>query len=357
MRRPAGHRGAQENLNTRDRRRIHRDRRLDHQHAGAGAAGQLDRKPLDTRSNRVRTDDQQRCRWRHVHGARRPAITPTARRHAVHCADLRREHRDHNSAWPITDTPCRFSQDACVSRSVPSERIQVVEQLVRSSIARVPSPGRTALRPAEMLAPGYTPACRPSRVSAAQPPISVSRRPGSCGTRVRRRHPPRSPRPHPDLQPAARGCRASAVRAALPRPSSTLRAWPGRFPTTRFPRHNRDPRCPTMRPAGRPDARVSAGRIKCAEFLAPTADYFPHPTCCTLDSGSRARSPRWGAVGTMARLPGPSAALRPVPAPRAVLRRPPTHRVLAASRRATAARQLPTSAAGAPPIPPDPPGS
>jgi hypothetical protein len=78
-----------------------------------------------------------------------------------------------------------------------------------------------------------------------------------------------------------------------------------------------------MRPAWRADSRVSAARMRCAEFLAPTADYFPHPTCCTLDSGSRARSPRWGAVGTMARLPGPSAALRPVPAPRAVLRRPP----------------------------------
>ena len=77
-----------------------------------------------------------------------------------------------------------------------------------------------------------------------------------------------------------------------------------------------------MRPAWRADSRVSAARMRCAEFLAPTADYFPHPACCTLDSGSRARSPRWGAVGTMARLPGPSAALRPVPAPRAVLRRP-----------------------------------
>jgi hypothetical protein len=63
------------------------------------------------------------------------------------------------------------------------------------------------------------------------------------------------------------------------------------------------------------------------------------PTCCTLDSGSRARSPRWGAVGTIARLPEPSAALRPFPAPRAVLRRPLTDRLLAASGRLLTARQ------------------
>ena len=34
-----------------------------------------------------------------------------------------------------------------------------------------------------MLAPGHTPVCRRSHVSAAQPPISVSRRLVSCGTR------------------------------------------------------------------------------------------------------------------------------------------------------------------------------
>ena len=65
---------------------------------------------------------------------------------------------------------------------------------------------------------------------------------------------------------------------------------------------------------------------------APTT--FRTRTCCTLGSGSRARSPRWGAVETMARLPGPSAALRTVPAPRAVLQRPPTDGVLAVSGRA-----------------------
>src|SRR3954468_22176436 len=35
-----------------------------------------------------------------------------------------------------------------------------------------------------MSAPGHTPVCRRSSVSAAQPPISVSRRVISCGTRV-----------------------------------------------------------------------------------------------------------------------------------------------------------------------------
>ena len=37
-----------------------------------------------------------------------------------------------------------------------------------------------------MLAPGHTPVCRRSHVSAAQPPISVSRRLVSCGTRAGR---------------------------------------------------------------------------------------------------------------------------------------------------------------------------
>jgi hypothetical protein len=44
-------------------------------------------------------------------------------------------------------------------------------------------------------------------------------------------------------------------------------------------------------------------------------------------------------VGTIARLPGPSAALRHVPAPRAVLQRSPTDRVLAASGRLLTAQQ------------------
>ena len=38
----------------------------------------------------------------------------------------------------------------------------------------------------------------------------------------------------------------------------------------RLPYHNRDPRRPTMRQAWRADSRVSAGQMRCAEFLAPT---------------------------------------------------------------------------------------
>jgi len=41
-----------------------------------------------------------------------------------------------------------------------------------------------------MLAPGHTPVCRRSHVSAAQPPISVSRCLFSCGTRDRAWSPP-----------------------------------------------------------------------------------------------------------------------------------------------------------------------
>src|SRR4051812_16622235 len=44
-----------------------------------------------------------------------------------------------------------------------------------------------------MSAPGHTPVCRRSSVSAAQPPISVSRRVISCGTRVDRDTPSRPP--------------------------------------------------------------------------------------------------------------------------------------------------------------------
>ena len=85
--------------------------------------------------------------------------------------------------------------------------------------------------------------------------------------------------------------------------------------------------------------------------------YFPHPACCTLDSGSGARSPRWGAVGTIARLPGPSAALR---SSRRRGRCSGDHSPTASLRRVvmflTRSPGLPTSAAGAPPIPPSPAG-
>ena len=99
--------------------------------------------------------------------------------------------------------------------------------------------------------------------------------PGTAGQRdrrtLRRLHPPRTPRPHPDHQPAACRCRASAVPAALQRPPATPHPRPSRSPPTP-PRRSRDgdsPR-PTTRPPRRSDPRISAGRMRCAGFLAPT---------------------------------------------------------------------------------------
>jgi hypothetical protein len=43
-----------------------------------------------------------------------------------------------------------------------------------------------------------------------------------------------------------------------------------RSPTTAPPPHNRDPQRPTTRPGRWTDPRISAGRVRCAEFLAPT---------------------------------------------------------------------------------------
>ena len=56
------------------------------------------------------------------------------------------------------------------------------------------------------------------------------------------RHPPRSPRPHPDLQPGGTAAAAPQPRSAT---SDDATGW-------------------------RADSRVSAGHMRCAEFLAPT---------------------------------------------------------------------------------------
>ena len=96
---------------------------------------------------------------------------------------------------------------------------------------------------------------------------------GQRDRRALRRHdPPRTPRPPPDHQPTTRRSRAARVRAPLQRSPAAPRSRPGRSPTAPPPPHpNRDPQGPTTRPARRTDPRVSARRIGCAEFLAPTA--------------------------------------------------------------------------------------
>ena len=58
--------------------------------------------------------------------------------------------------------------------------------------------------------------------------------------------PPRTPRPHPDHQPAARRSRAARVRAPLQQPPATPHPRPGRSPTT-TPPAARQPRSNNVR--------------------------------------------------------------------------------------------------------------
>jgi tellurite resistance protein TerC len=81
---------------------------------------------------------------------------------------------------------------------------------------------------------------------------------------LRRRGPPRTPRPHPDPQSAARRCRAGRVRRALRQPSATPHARPGRSPTTTPPADDQpDERHPTTRSARRAAPRISAPHDVC----------------------------------------------------------------------------------------------
>ena len=65
--------------------------------------------------------------------------------------------------------------------------------------------------------------------------------------------------------------RARRVPAPLQQPSATPDARPGRSPTTTPPADDeRDEHRPTARPARWTAPRVSAGRVTCAAFLAPT---------------------------------------------------------------------------------------
>ena len=124
--------------------------------------------------------------------------------------------------------------------------------------------------------------------TAHRHPDHQDARAGAAGQRhrrtLRRHHPPRTPRPHPDHQSAPRHGRTSPIRAPLQRSPATPHSRPGRSPTTTPPPHNnRDPQRPAARPTRRTAPRVSAGRMTCAEFRAPTEV-----------EGSRARRPRPG---------------------------------------------------------------
>ena len=75
----------------------------------------------------------------------------------------------------------------------------------------------------------------------------------------------------PDPQPTTRRSRAARVRTPLQRSPATPRPGAGRSLTTAPPpRGDRDPQDRTTRPARRPPPRISAGRVTCAELLAPT---------------------------------------------------------------------------------------
>jgi hypothetical protein len=97
---------------------------------------------------------------------------------------------------------------------------------------------------------------------------------GAAGQRDRRtlrqQRPPRAPRPHADHQSAARSHRARRVPAPLQQPPATRDTRPGRSPRTTPPADERDEYPPTARPARWTAPRVSAGRVTCAAYLAPT---------------------------------------------------------------------------------------
>ena len=72
--------------------------------------------------------------------------------------------------------------------------------------------------------------------------------------------------------------RASPVRAPLQRSPAAPRPRSSRSPTaTPPPHHEGDPKCSTTRPAWWTDPRVSADRIRCAAFLAPTVQQSGDP--------------------------------------------------------------------------------
>jgi hypothetical protein len=65
--------------------------------------------------------------------------------------------------------------------------------------------------------------------------------------------------------------RADGVCRALQQPPTTPHARPGRSRPATFPAENeRHERCPTARPPRRTARRISAGRVTCAAFPAPT---------------------------------------------------------------------------------------
>jgi hypothetical protein len=79
------------------------------------------------------------------------------------------------------------------------------------------------------------------------------------------------PRPHPHHQPATRRSRADDVRRALQPPPATPHARPGRSPPATPPSRERATRKVSDGATARRTApRISAGRLTCAAFPAPT---------------------------------------------------------------------------------------
>jgi putative transposase len=88
---------------------------------------------------------------------------------------------------------------------------------------------------------------------------------------LRRHRPPRTPRPSSDHQPTARRSRVTRVPAPLQRSPSAPQPGAGSSRTaTPPPRANRGTQDQTTRPHRRPSPRISARRLTCAGFRAPT---------------------------------------------------------------------------------------
>ena len=90
--------------------------------------------------------------------------------------------------------------------------------------------------------------------------------------------PPGAPRPHPDHQSAPRHGRAARVRTPSQQPPPAPHSRASRSATASPAQHDtRDPQHPTTRPARWTPPRISAGRTRCAEFLAPTGSTTTAP--------------------------------------------------------------------------------
>jgi hypothetical protein len=176
-----------------------------------------------------------------------------------------------------------------------------------------------------MLTPGHTPVCRRSHVSAAQPPISVSRRLVSCGTREVAVEPCRHPDPvqevethgEPDIEPGqsppqrqwhrgneeASATQRSRARSGSAREAVCRRGWAARGPrggrrrvdvdmtdtVSSVSDHSTTPQAIRAHGPGS-GGRSNVSVDQSPQLLRDTPDWIAH-TCVGRDAADSVRSP------------------------------------------------------------------